>query len=93
MATYYPPSNNDVPPFREQIGTVVIGAAAGLAAVGFHAVMNLAEVARARLAILATSYGITAQIGVVVTCGILAATAVCLSGFLHPKQRVVESQP
>ena len=85
MATYYPPSNNDVPPFREQIGTVVIGAAAGLAAVGFHAVMNLAEVARARLAILATSYGITAQIGVVVTCGILAATAVLLVRFFAPE--------
>ena len=85
MATYHPPSDNDVPPFREQIGTVVIGAAAGLAAVGFHAVMNLAETARTRLAVLATSHGIPAQIGVVLTCGMLAAIAVFLVRFFAPE--------
>ena len=85
MATYHPPSDNDVPPFREQIGTVVIGAAAGLAAVGFHAVMNLAEAARTRLAVLATSHGIPAQIGVVLTCGLLAAIAVFLVRFFAPE--------
>ena len=30
MATYHPPTDNDVPPLREQLGTVVIGAVAGL---------------------------------------------------------------
>ena len=43
MTTYHLPADNDVPPLREQVGTVVIGAVAGLAAVAFHAVMNLAE--------------------------------------------------
>jgi CIC family chloride channel protein len=72
------PSRNDVPPLQEQIGTMVIGAAAGLIAVAFHAVMNLAEETRAELAVLATGHGLLAQVGVVLACGLLAAAAVLL---------------
>lgn len=78
MTTYHPPTDNDVPPLREQVGTVLIGAVAGLAAVAFHAVMNLAESVRTELAVFATAYGLAAQFGVILTCGILAATAVFL---------------
>ena len=35
MTTYRPPADNGVPPLRERVGTVVIGAVAGLAAVVF----------------------------------------------------------
>jgi CIC family chloride channel protein len=78
MTQYHRPSTNDVPPLQEQIGTIVIGAVAGLIAVAFHAVMNLAEETRAELAVLATSHGLLAQCGVVVTCGLLAAAAIFL---------------
>ena len=78
MTTYHPPTDNDVPPLREQVGTVLIGAVAGLAAVAFHAVMNLAESVRTELAVFATAYGLAAQFAVILTCGILAATAVFL---------------
>ena len=61
MTTYRPPADNDVPPLRERVGTVVIGAVAGLAAVAFHAVMNLAESVRTELAVFATAHGIAAQ--------------------------------
>jgi len=54
------PSRNDVPPLQEQFGTIVIGAAAGLIAVAFHAVMNLAEETRAELAVLASDHGLLA---------------------------------
>jgi len=57
---------------------MVIGAAAGLIAVAFHAVMNLAEATRAELAMLATDHGVLAQVGVVLACGLLAAAAVFL---------------
>ena len=83
MATYHPPTDNDVPPLREQVGTVLIGAVAGLAAVGFHAVMNLAESVRTELAVFATAYGLAAQFAVILTCGILAATAVFLVCLLY----------
>ena len=76
--TYHLPADNDVPPLREQVGTVVIGAVAGLAAVAFHAVMNLAESVRTELAVFATAHGMAAQFGVILTCGVLAATAVFL---------------
>ena len=78
MTTYHLPADNDVPPLREQVGTVVIGAVAGLAAVAFHAVMNLAESVRTELAVFATAHGMAAQFGVILTCGVLAATAVFL---------------
>ena len=78
MTTYRPPADNDVPPLREQLGTVVIGAVAGLAAVAFHAVMNLAESVRAELAVFATAHGLVAQFCVILTCGLLAAMAVFL---------------
>ena len=71
MATYHPPTDNDVPPLREQVGTVLIGAVAGLAAVAFHAVMNLAESVRTELAVFATAYGLAAQFAVILTCGIV----------------------
>jgi CIC family chloride channel protein len=76
MTSYSRPADNDVPPVREQLGTIVIGAVAGLLAVAFHAVMNLAEETRAELAILATEHGLLAQAGVVAACGCLAAAAV-----------------
>ncbi|NBS31448.1 MAG: hypothetical protein EBS83_01180, partial [Planctomycetia bacterium] len=57
---------------------MVIGATAGLIAVAFHAVMNLAEETRAELAVLATDQGLLAQAGVVIICGLLAAAAVFL---------------
>ena len=78
MSDSHLPSRNDVPPLQEQIGTMVIGAAAGLIAVAFHAVMNLAEETRAELAVLATGHGLLAQVGVVLACGLLAAAAVLL---------------
>ena len=78
MTTYRPPADNDVPPLREQVGTVVIGAVAGLAAVAFHAVMNLAESVRTELAVFAMAHGLAARFGVILICGILAATAVFL---------------
>lgn len=78
MSDSQPSSRNDVPPLQEQFGTMVIGATAGLIAVAFHAVMNLAEETRAELALLASHHGLLAQAGVVIACGLLAAAAVFL---------------
>lgn len=76
MSQYHRPETNDVPLLREQFGTIVIGAVAGLIAVAFHAVMNLAEETRAELAMLATNHGLFAQCSVVIACGLLAAAAI-----------------
>lgn len=70
---------------REQLGTILIGIFAGLIAVGFHAVMNLAEETRGELALLARGHGALAIAAVIATCGLLAGTAVGLVRFVAPE--------
>jgi chloride channel protein, CIC family len=79
------PKNDHVPSLPEQVGMILIGVFAGGLAVAFHAVINLAEKTREQLAVLADSHSLAAEIGIMLACGLLAATAVGMVRLIAPE--------
>lgn len=80
-----PPKDDHVPSLPEQVGMILIGVFAGGLAVAFHGVINLAETAREDLALMADAHSFAAEVGIMATCGLLAAAAVALVRLVAPE--------
>jgi CIC family chloride channel protein len=80
-----PPKDDHVPSLPEQVGMILIGVFAGGLAVAFHGVINFAETAREDLALMADAHSLAAKVGIMATCGLLAAAAVALVRLVAPE--------